>query len=77
MPMYTAAEIVTEALDLPESERTWIVSKILKSFDSKQSLSVAWRKEISERIDRREAGEIQHVSSEQVHQDIQAIISAS
>lgn len=75
--MSTPAEIVTEALNMPESERTWIVSKILKSFDSKQGLSAAWRKEISERIARREAGETQHVSSEQVHQDIQAIISSS
>ncbi len=74
--MITPAEVVTDALELPESERSWIVSKILKSFPKDPGLSPAWRKEIAERVARREAGETQHVSSEEVHRDIQKILSS-
>jgi len=74
--MQTPAEIVTDVLEFPESERTWIVSKILGSFGKAPELSSAWRKEIAERIARYEAGETEHVSSEEVHRDIQKILSS-
>ena len=75
--MPTPAEIVTNVLELPESERTWIVSKILGSLEKPPRLSPAWRKEIANRIARYEAGETQNVSSEEVHHDIEKILSSS
>ncbi|MFT6179778.1 MAG: putative addiction module component (TIGR02574 family) [Akkermansiaceae bacterium] len=74
--MQKPAEIVTDVLELPESERTWIVSKILGSFDKQPGLSPAWRKEIADRIARHKSGEAQSVSSEEVHRDIQKILSS-
>ena len=74
--MQTPAEIVTDVLAFPESDRTWIVSKILGSLEKPAELSPAWRKEISERMARYDAGETQQVSSEEVHRDIQKILSS-
>ena len=64
-------------MKLPRSDRFYLATKLIESLDDDKDLSSEWKKEIAERIARREAGETQHVSSEQVHQDIQRMISAS
>ncbi len=74
--MQTPAEVVANVLEFPESDRTWIVSKILGSMEKQAEISPAWRKEIAERVAAYEAGETENVSSEEVHRDIQKILSS-
>jgi putative addiction module component (TIGR02574 family) len=72
--MQTMPEIMSRALELPRSDRSYLASKLIESLDETEGLSPEWQQEIRERVARREAGETQHISKEELHRDIEKIL---
>jgi putative addiction module component (TIGR02574 family) len=73
--MITVAEIMNEVLELPRSDRSYLASKIIESLDDEQDLSQEWRTEIDRRMARRQSGESVPVSRDELHRDIEKILS--
>jgi len=73
--MITVTEIMNEVLELPRSDRSYLASKIIESLDDEQDLSQEWRTEIDRRVARRQSGESVPVSREELHHDIENILS--
>lgn len=67
--------VLQEALSLPLSERSYIAEHLLKSLDDDLELSPAWRKELEDRVQRRQSGETRTYSRKEVHEHIEAILT--
>lgn len=72
--MATVIEIMSGALGLPRSDRSYLAAKLIESLDEVEELSQDWRDEIRDRVARRESGETQHLSQEELHQEIEKIL---
>lgn len=73
--MTDVAEIMGNVLGLPRSDRSYIARKLIESLDQEAELSPEWMAEIEQRVARRQSGETQSVSSEDVHADIERILA--
>ena len=69
------ANVLQETLSLPLPERSYIAERLLMSLDEEGELSPAWRQELDERVQRREKGETNSWSREEVHQQMRAILT--
>lgn len=59
--------VLKEALELPAIERAGLVNRLLSSLDTPdKTIDEVWQKEIGERIQAYEAGEMETVSVEEV-----------
>ncbi len=67
--------LVDEALALPRAERSYVAERLLSRLEEERPLSNEWREEIARRVARRERGESRSFSQEEVHQDVQALLS--
>ena len=72
-------DIETQALALPESERSALVARLLDSLesafdDSPQAVAAAWDEEIARRIADCDAGRTQGIPIEQVQAEIQLLL---
>ncbi len=61
-------KILAEALELPPSERATLVEELLSSFEFpvRKEIDLLWSKEVEERIDAYERGELRAFPSEDV-----------
>ena len=61
-------KILAEALELPPSERATLVEELLSSFELpvRKEIDLLWSKEVEERIDAYERGELRAFLSEDV-----------
>ena len=76
--MITALDITTvlqSVLSLPLPERSYIAERLLVSLDDDGELSPAWRAELDARVQRRESGETQAYSREEVREHIQSLLA--
>jgi len=73
--MTTVAKIMNEVLELPRSDRSYLASKLIESLDEEQDLTPEWNAEIGERVARRIAGETTQSSQDELHRDIEKILS--
>ncbi len=72
-------DIETQALALPERERSALVARLLESLDSAfddspQAVAAAWDEEIARRIADCDAGRTQGIPIEQVQAEIQLLL---
>jgi len=72
-------DIETQALALPERERSALVARLLDSLDSgfddsPQAVAAAWDEEIARRIEDCDAGRTQGIPIEQVQAEIQLLL---
>jgi putative addiction module component (TIGR02574 family) len=74
MLMFTMTDIITGALELPRSDRSYLAAKLIESLEEEE-LSPEWREELDKRVARWKSGETQSVSSEDVHRKIGKILS--
>ncbi|MEM9079252.1 MAG: addiction module protein [Verrucomicrobiota bacterium] len=75
--MSTVLEVLDEALNLPRTEQSFLVKKLLEKMDDNYTeLSEDYQTELEERIKRRESGRTQALSSEEVHANIKARIDS-
>ena len=65
-------EVLREALDLPPIERAELVEQILASFDfpARKGIDALWAKEVEDRIDAYERGDIGTVPAKDVFDKI-------
>lgn len=65
-------EVLREALDLPPIERAELVEQILASFDfpARKEIDALWAKEVEDRIDAYERGDIGTVPAKDVFDKI-------
>jgi len=73
--MSTMTEVIENALTLPLSERSYIAARLIESLEDDHELSPEWMEEIEKRVGRRQRGETQSVSHEDVHRDIERILA--
>ena len=73
--MSKIADIMTGALELPRSDRSYLAAKLIESLEEDHELSPEWMEEIEKRVARRQRGETQSVSREDVHRDIERILT--
>lgn len=64
-----------EVLELPRSDRSYLASKLIESLDEEQELTPEWKAEIGRRVARRIAGESTQISQDELHRDIEKILS--
>ena len=74
-------DIETQALALPERERSALVARLLDSLDSvfdgsPEAVARAWDEEVARRVAEFEAGRTEGIPAEQVHAELQAMIRA-
>lgn len=74
-------DIETQALALPERERSALVARLLDSLDSvfddsPEAAARAWDEEIARRVADFEAGRTKGIPAEQIHAELQAMIRA-
>ena len=74
-------DIETQALALPEHERSALVARLLDSLDSvfddsPEAVARAWDEEVARRVADFEAGRTEGIPAEQVHAELQAMIRA-
>lgn len=72
-------DLETQALALPEHERSALVARLLDSLetvldDSPQSVAAVWEEEIARRVADFDAGRTQGVPYEQVRAELQAML---
>lgn len=72
--MTNIAEILIGALEMPRTDRSYLATKLIESLDEKVELTPEYRAEPDSRIDRYRKGESKAVSSEELHQEIQALL---
>lgn len=68
-------EIMEDVLGLPRTDRSYIARKLIESLDQETEFGPEWMEEIEKRVARRQSGESRSVSSEEVHADIERIVS--
>jgi len=73
--MPTLPEIMSEALELPRSDRSYLASKLIESLDEAEDLTPEFRAELDQRVTRWKSGEAKAVSSDELHRDIEKILS--
>lgn len=73
--MATVTEIMSGALSLPRSDRSYLASKLIESLDEVEELTPEFRAELDRRVARWKSGETKSVSSEELHRDIQKILN--
>jgi len=73
--MATMAQIMNELLDLPRSDRSYLASKLIESLDDGSELALEWRDEIGRRVERRKSGDSVQISQDELHRDIEAILT--
>ena len=74
-------DIETQALALPERERSALVARLLDSLhsvfdDSPEAVARAWDEEVARRVADFEAGRTEGIPAEQVHAELKAMIRA-
>lgn len=72
-------DVETQALALPERERSALVARLLDSLDSvfddsPEAVERAWDEEVARRVKEFEAGAGQDISHEQVQAELQAML---
>lgn len=67
--------VLQDALSLPLAERSYLAERLLVSLDDDGVISSAWRKELDDRVQRRESGETRSYSREEVHKHIASILA--
>lgn len=73
--MATVTEIISGALSLPRSDRSYLASKLIESLDETEDLTPEFRAELDRRVARWKSGEAQGVSSEELHREIEQILT--
>lgn len=73
--MVNIAQIMNEVLELPRSDRSYLASKLIESLDEEQELSPEWKAEVGRRVERRKSGESTQISQDELHRDIEKIIT--
>lgn len=73
--MTTMPEIMTGALELPRSDRSYLASKLIESLDETEELTPEFRAELDQRVARWKSGEAKGVSSEELHGEIAQILA--
>ena len=73
-------DVETQALALPERERSALVARLLDSLDSvfddsPEAVERAWDEEIARRIADCDAGKTHGIPADQVHAEIQILLS--
>jgi len=65
--------VLEEAVDLPPIERAELVERILSSFNfpSRSAIDAAWGKEVEDRIDAYDRGEIKAIPAAKVFEKIE------
>lgn len=65
-------KVLAEALELTPIERAELVEKILSSFEfkSRKSIDELWAKEVEDRIDAYDAGEIKSIPANEIFKKI-------
>ncbi len=65
-------QILREALELPPIDRAELVEQILASFEfpARQDIDSAWTREVEDRIDAYERGEVESVPVSEVFKEI-------
>ncbi len=68
----TSQQVLREALDLPPVERAELVEEILASFNfpSRKKIDALWAREVEDRIDAYDCGEITATSAKNVFEKI-------
>ena len=73
--MANALELLEKAMALPRAERSFVAERLLESLDSDASLSPEWSEEIARRVSRRESGESRVYTQDEIHSEVQALLS--
>ncbi len=73
--MATVTEIISGALSLPRSDRSYLASKLIESLEETEDLTPEFRAELDRRVARWKSGEAQGVSSEELHREIGKILA--
>ena len=73
--MSTISEIMNEVMELPRTDRSYLASKLIESLDDDCELSPEWLEEIGNRVARRESGESEQIPQEELHREIEGILS--
>lgn len=65
-------QVLREALDLPPVDRAELVEQILASFEfpARREIDAAWAREVEDRIDAYERGEIGSAPADEVFKEI-------
>ena len=70
-----ATEIMSEALELPRNDRSYLASKLIESLDESEELTPEFQAELDARLARWKSGENQAVSSDELHREIEQMLS--
>ncbi len=73
--MITVAEIMSGALELPRSDRSYLASKLIESLDETEDFTPEFRAELDQRVARWKSGEAKAVSGDELHRAIERILS--
>ena len=72
--MTSIAEILTGALEMPRTDRSYLATKLIESLDEEVELTPEYRAELDGRMERYRKGESKAVSSEELHNEIQSLL---
>ena len=66
-------KILSDVLELTPEERAELIEKVIQSFESpeRKKIDSLWAKEVEERIEAYERGEIKSIPSDEVYDDIE------
>lgn len=73
--MSTMTEILSGALELSRSDRSYLASKLIESLDETEELTPEFKAELDQRVARWKSGEVKGVSSEELHHEIAHILA--
>ena len=68
-------EILSGALELSRSDRSYLASKLIESLDETEELTPEFKAELDQRVARWKSGEVKGVSSEELHHEIAHILA--
>lgn len=68
------AEILTGALEMPRTDRSYLATKLIESLDEEMELMPDYRTDLDARMERYRSGESKGVSSEELHAEVQVLL---
>ena len=72
--MTSIAEILTGALEMPRTDRSYLATKLIESLDEEVELTPEYRAELDGRMESYRKGESKAVSSDDLHSEIRALL---
>ena len=73
--MIAVAELIEEALNLPQTDRSYLASKLLESLDEDDSeMNEEWKSELGRRLQEIDEGKVEMIPHAQVMANMRAML---